>query len=203
MKLDIAISIPTHGAWENDFAIGVMAMISHTASKYPGLVTRVHTAASSILLQNRYDLVRMARNSGSTHMLWLDDDMTFPPDTLVRLLRAEKGIVGANYISRKPPHAPVAAKDEKRIVSHGKTGIEKADHMGLGVCLMAMDVFEAVPSPYFYFGWSPKDEQFIGEDVWFFRAARKAGYELWVDHDLSNEIGHIGTFEYTHDLMAG
>lgn len=203
MKFDIAISIPSHGAWENDFALNVSQLLSFTAQQLPEVVVRLHTAASSMLLQNRYALVQMAKEQGCTHMLWLDDDHTFPEDALMRLLAHDKDIVGANYVTRKPPYVPVACVDgNKRLFSHGKTGLQQADHIGLGMCLTKMEVFERLKEPYFYFGWSPKAKEFIGEDVWFFREARAAGYELWVDHDLSNEVGHLGKFEFTHEFAA-
>lgn len=200
--MDISISIPTHGDWENDFTLNVMSMVSHTAKTLPGTITRVNAASSSILIQNRFELVKMAREVGSTHMLMLDDDMTFPPDTLVRLLEAKRDIVAANYIGRKPPHEPLAAANGKRLMSLGKVGLEPADHVGLGVCLVSMKVFEKIAPPYFYFGWAPKDEEFVGEDVWFFRECKKAGFQLWIDHGLSNQIGHIGKFEWTHEVAA-
>ena len=35
-----------------------------------------------------------------------------------------------------------------------------------------------------------------GEDVYFCTMARVHGFEVWVDHDLSKEVTHIGQFEY-------
>jgi hypothetical protein len=35
--------------------------------------------------------------------------------------------------------------------------------------------------------------------VFFCRKAREAGYEVLVDHDLSHQVKHIGTFEYSHE----
>lgn len=203
MKLDIAISIPSHGQMECDFVLNVSQLMSRTAQALPEAIIRMHTVSSSMLLQNRFTLVQMAKEQGCTHMLWLDDDHTFPEDALVRLLAHDKDIVGANYVTRKTPYVPVACVDgNKRLFSHGKNGLQQADHIGLGVCLTRMSVFERLKEPYFYFGWSPKAKEFIGEDVWFFREARAAGMDLWVDHDLSNEVGHIGSIEFTHEAVA-
>jgi hypothetical protein len=40
---------------------------------------------------------------------------------------------------------------------------------------------------------------YIGEDVFFCQKAAAAGFKIWIDHDVSKEIGHIGTFEFKHD----
>lgn len=202
MKYDIALSIPSHGEWENDFALNVSQLLSYTAQALPETIVRLHTASSSMLLQNRFTLVQMAKEQGCTHMLWLDDDHTFPQDALVRLLKHEKDIVGANYVTRKPPYVPVACVNgNQRLFSYGKTGMQQADHIGLGMCLTRMNVFDKLNEPYFYFGWSKTAKEFVGEDVWFFREARAAGFDLWVDHDLSNEVGHMGKMEFTHALV--
>jgi len=37
------------------------------------------------------------------------------------------------------------------------------------------------------------------QDVFFCNKARAAGFKIWIDHDVSKEIGHVGTFEFKHD----
>jgi hypothetical protein len=38
----------------------------------------------------------------------------------------------------------------------------------------------------------------MGEDVFFCKKARELGHKIYIDHDVSHEIGHIGTFEFGH-----
>jgi hypothetical protein len=38
----------------------------------------------------------------------------------------------------------------------------------------------------------------MGEDVFFCKKAQELGYKVSIDHDVSHEIGHIGTFEFGH-----
>jgi hypothetical protein len=37
----------------------------------------------------------------------------------------------------------------------------------------------------------------VGEDFYFFRSLRAAGFKIYVDHDLSAEVGHVGQRIYT------
>ncbi len=37
------------------------------------------------------------------------------------------------------------------------------------------------------------DDELLGEDIYFCIMAKKAGYELWCDMDLSLQVGHIGS----------
>ena len=41
-----------------------------------------------------------------THVLWIDDDMVFDKDVLVTMLRADKDVLGVNYVTRSDPPRP-------------------------------------------------------------------------------------------------
>ena len=48
---------------------------------------------------------------GLTHVLWIDDDMEFPPDALQRLLAHDQAIVGGLCFNRRSPaYQPIVAK---------------------------------------------------------------------------------------------
>ena len=80
---------------------------------------------SSNLPHNRSRCVERAFKLQATHILWLDTDMRFPPDTLFRLLGRKKPIVGANYRARNPPVFPTAVKGLKRVDTlEESTGVE-------------------------------------------------------------------------------
>jgi hypothetical protein len=157
---------------------------------------------SSALPQNRHNLVREAQKMGVSHILFLDDDMTFPPDTLERMLRAGKPIVAANCTTRALPIVTTAIKNEKRITSLGKTGLEYVDQVGMAVMLIDMKVFDRVPLPWFSFAWDAEyPDTYCSEDMFFCKKARAEGIPIVVDHELSQQIGHVGELEYRHDMV--
>jgi hypothetical protein len=82
------------------------------------------------------------------------------------------------------------------ISSKGKQGLERVTAIGCGVMLVKRKVFEETPKPWFYFYELPGGKT-LGEDVHFCIAAHDAGFETWVDHTLSQEIGHIGQYTYS------
>jgi hypothetical protein len=43
----------------------------------------------------------------------------------------------------------------------------------------------------------------MSDDIYFCRKAREYGFDIWLDHDLSMEIGHVGTLEYNHQMAPG
>jgi hypothetical protein len=73
--------------------------------------------------------------------------------------------------------------------------------MGFGMVWVATDVFRAMPKPWFSHEWLPDQEVFRGEDYYFFERAREAGFECYVDHDLSKEVGHIGSFTFNPVML--
>jgi hypothetical protein len=56
-------------------------------------------------------------------------------------------------------------------------------------------VFKDLEKPWFYFEQLPQGKV-LGEDIYFCIKASDAGFKTYVDHDLSLEIKHIGTYQY-------
>lgn len=46
--------------------------------------------------------------------------------------------------------------------------------------------------PWFLPKFLPEECDYTTEDVPFFEKARGAGYDVWVDHDVSKQVGHTG-----------
>ena len=184
--------------WAHDYA----RMLGHTIRNRPEIeICSMFRPGSCIPIQ-REMLAREAVHLGWTHILWLDTDMRFPPDTLLRLLDRHKRIVSANYVERRPPYSPIAFADlqtpDVRVFTEpGDTGLVEVQAVGFGVILMEMDVFRTVAEPWFAVAWDPKAKEFAGEDVYFCAKARDAGERIWVDHDLSQEIAHVGSHNFS------
>jgi hypothetical protein len=60
------------------------------------------------------------------------------------------------------------------------------------VTLVKTSILAKIPRPWFNVMWSDHGA-IIGEDIHFCIKAQDAGFEVYVDHDLSKAIGHIGT----------
>lgn len=200
----VAICIPSGEQWQADFGLSLARMTAHWATTWPDKDAEfgIHNFRSSILPSSRNALVELAQETDATHILFLDDDMMFPPDTLNRLLEWGEPIVAANCVTREYPAKPTATRDELRIYTdHGQEGLEEVHSIGTAVMLIEAKVFDDIKMPYFAFAKHPfKPNRSRGEDVWFCKQARSAGYKIYIDHGLSNEIGHIGQMVYTHKM---
>lgn len=136
----------------------------------------------------------------ATHVLWLDTDMAFPPDTAIRLAQHNQPIVACNCVMKDLRLLSTAMRDGQRIdTGPDSKGLEPVDTVGPAVMLMRTDVVADLPRPWFIHGRNAAGED-IGEDVMFCRRLSAAGQTIYIDHDLSKDIGHIGqhTFRPTH-----
>lgn len=180
----ITICTPTRDDVDAGFAMSLAYLMrSYTDSNFIVML-------GTLLPNLRQGLVKQAMSIGSSHVLFIDSDMSFPPYTLHQLMRADKDIIGANCVQRTQDEW-TARKDGHFVSSLNKTGIEQVDTLGFGVTLIKMKVFETVERPWFN---TPYDgEKHEGEDVSFCRKARDAGFKIFIDHDLSQEIGHVAS----------
>lgn len=170
----------------------------------------------SILPDVRMRLITTAMKWEATHIFMVDSDMVFPQDTLVRLLLHGKHVVGCNYPRRKIPCLPTAYSADRKgpcFTNPDSGGLEEVSHIGTGMILLdtrVLDAFcEYVDLPWFCFepqiDPEAKDVSGIrtkGEDVYFCHKIAELGIPMYIDHDLSKEVGHVGKLVFTHQLVT-
>lgn len=207
----VMVAVPTHDHIPAMFAFDLCQMVSFTAANYVGEGKPIDSiglffAAGTYVHTSRQDLAEKAVENGADCVLWLDSDMRFPKDLLIRLMRHNEDMVGINYSKRGLPPEFVAIKrispPEALVTDEDSTGLEDVEACGFGAVLMKTKVLletERPDKPWFWYEWDAEEGQQTGEDVYFCQQAREAGMDVYVDHDLSKECGHIGTFKYTTD----
>jgi cellulose synthase/poly-beta-1,6-N-acetylglucosamine synthase-like glycosyltransferase len=144
----------------------------------------------------------MAIKQKADYVLFLDSDMRFPPNLLEYLMSHDKDIVACNYATRRLPVKTVAFSDFaelKCVYSGDKTGLEEVDAVGMGAMLIKTEIFKKLPLPWFSISYLPSGNMYIGEDIYFCKLAQANGMKVYVDHDLSKQVKHIGVMEFTHD----
>lgn len=134
-----------------------------------------------------------------THFLSIEDDMGFAPDCLHILARRKLPIVGANYSTNKgsPLRFTAAGRKDRVLVTQESTGTERVSLLPQGFTLVAREVYESMPKPWFLMGYSRASGNYVYQDYFFSEQAKKAGYELYVDYDVSKRLYHVGPHNYT------
>lgn len=203
--MKVAVCVPCRDEVMTGFAFDFAKMCAYDASvrcknNKGGLM--LYTMPGTLIFDQRQKLAQIALDEGADAVLFIDSDMRFPKDTIEVLLSRDVPIVGVNAVTRRKPVLPCALNlqmvNDKpqwvKVDSRGKQGIEQVTAVGFGVTLIRKEVFEKLSVPWFDAGWG--NFGVIGEDVHFCAKAHDAGIPVFVDHDLSMHIGHIGTYEY-------
>lgn len=153
---------------------------------------------------NRNALVETARQNNSTHLMFIDNDQTFKPSGIQRLIDHDKDIVCAPYNARPAPGQPIVSV-VKMMDENGElpmdggnrnfelpAGLSKIGASGTGFMLIKTSVFDKLKKPYFV-EWQDENNQHHTEDVDFCVKARKAGFDVWCNPTIP--VGHIATME--------
>jgi hypothetical protein len=198
----VSILVPTRDTVYSHFSYSLGNLIKTTTLM--GIEVHLFFDASTILINQRENLINQAIEVKSEWALWLDSDMMFPPTTLLRLLAHNQDIVACNYMKRSYPFKSVAFMDtndwESWVPLQSEDELLTVEAIGMGCVLMRTSVFEKLNRPYFEYTYQPKTKDWGGEDFTLFKKLNGVGVQLKVDTNLSNEIYHIGTFAYGKNL---
>ena len=202
-QVKVLIAVPSGTTVHASFAQDLALLMSYTTFVKPQMDVMLAFVKGTYLPRARAALVEYAQGHEATHILWLDGDMRFPKDTLLRLLGHELAIVAANYPTRQPPILPTAY-DIDRQPMFGHEGMQEARHTGMGCMLTELRVFRAIGKPYFALGYNRAEDAYSGEDTYFCERARKEGFPVVIDGPLSEQIHHLGefAFEMPHARMT-
>lgn len=152
---------------------------------------------------NRNSVVQKALDAGSEWVFFVDDDMAFPPDHLLRLLSQDKPIVASLYTARSAPWRPIAYDwisdedgwDPIDLTQIPGKGLVKVDGAGTGGMLIRTEVFHQMPFPWF------EKTPLGSEDLEFCKKATRLGFEIVVD--LEARMGHLTTAAIWPDFTDG
>jgi len=168
--------------------------------------TMLVTPTGCYIHQLREFICMMALEERASHVMFIDSDMIFTPDSIRKLLNHNKEIIGGDYHYKMSDKVSVTKLDPKKIdleFIEEKNGEKRfatkrpdypvvVDAVGTGFMLIKTEALKKIPKPWFWY--ELKNGQMIGEDVYFCRHAAKHGVEVWCDPTL--QIGHIGNYIY-------
>lgn len=199
----ILIAVPMLKKLDSEFFTSFVAM------KHVGQV-QLGVEIDSLVYEARNRLVINALNNGCDYMLWLDSDMTFEPDIMVRLYEdlQQEGVdfVSGLCFKRALPTKPTIIKKlvwnekEDGTVEHWADSYE--DYPKDSLFEIAGCGFAAVMCRTKYildvadhFGMSPfSPVPYLGEDFSFCIRAKAMGKKMFCDSRV--KLGHIGTMIY-------
>jgi hypothetical protein len=172
---------------------------------------------SSVVTWARDAVVGAFLSSECTHLFWIDSDIVWRPADFLRLVGfgASHDMIGATYmLKRDPPVCVVNLPDPEHyeINGHGNVRVESLA-MGFTLCKRAViekiaatkdwmfdDVSNTRYPDFFRLSRNPETGKPLGEDIAFYQDAAALGFKGWLDPSI--KLGHVGTKEYTGDVIA-
>lgn len=179
---------------------------------------------NSNLPRARNELVAAFLASDYTDLLFIDDDMGWEPEDVVRLLASDKPMIGgAGSKKRLLPDNHLDKwcfrADPRRDLVQDDLGAIRVDGIGTGFVKIERDVFERLIAAHpdwkrrgwasmpekaraQYYGFFKFSQDFdeMGEDFDFCRSWCAIGGDVWLDPTI--RLVHVGEYEFTGDLTA-
>lgn len=173
--------------------------------------THVSIISGSLIYDSRNHALEQAVLGGYDRLVWFDSDMTFPPDTMYRMIEdldSGHDIVSGLYFKRRPPYSVVLYKrlliedqGEYKIPvnddyqDYPKDSLFKVDGFGFGCVMMSVEAVKRIMEKYGSRLFMPVAG--FGEDLSFCIRAKHAGVDLWCDSRI--KCGHIGYYAVSED----
>ena len=161
----------------------------------------------SLIYTARNDFAKSVISKNADALLFFDSDMTFPEDTLERMVKHVedgKDIISGLYFKRRPPFSPVLYKELGYRPETDETYFEELLELptskepfevagaGMGCCMITKNVLLDLALNYQTW-FNPIHN--MGEDLAFCIRARDLGYKIWCDPTIS--CGHVGQLTVT------
>jgi glycosyltransferase involved in cell wall biosynthesis len=155
---------------------------------YGYAVDQVRNLIAHWAIQNHFDYV-----------FSVDYDISFPKDTLEKLLSHDKDIVSGLYRQRKMEQILEIYRESG--VGHYNVPINELteplssiDGCGFGCVLVKTEVYKTIGYPQFKYQSAIEMKDTLSEDVWFCMQAKAKGFTIWADTTI--KCGHHGQIEF-------
>jgi len=152
----------------------------------------------------RNAMVKQALESQCTHLIMMDTDQCYHPQTITKLLSHKLPIVGALVYRRYPPFDPLMVRGDvgtySTVSEWEPESLVEVDATGTGCLMFNMNVFRKMPSPWFRIRYHVGEGNAgtVGEDFGFCSDLKKAGYKIYVD--TSVPVGHLSQLQITEEI---
>jgi hypothetical protein len=184
---NIAICIPAGCTVPTEFMRSVVQLIEYEIERGKTQVKYFDTIHYNVAVNREFLADYMLKVAKPDYMLFLDTDVIFPRNTIERLLKYDKDIVGGVYFTKKEPFLPVIRRLENnkymKIYDIPDEDPFRVDGIGFGMMLIKREVFERTQKPWFF-----NKHDSVSEDLYFCKKALNNGFDIWATTRLG--LGH-------------
>ena len=216
IKPSIFIAMPCYDSVKINTMLSVIKLVQQLGKS--GIETGIHTMKSPLIHQARNYLTSVFLTTQYQYMLFVDSDVEFEPEAVLRMMVAKKNIVCTPYRVKAEELSKhiytVEFKDPKNILVLAG-GLVEIEAGPTGLMLIDRKVFEkiiknhpelkirnkATPKAekshefyYNFFDFGFNDGYAMGEDVSFCRLARGNGFKIYAN--IESSTTHHGAYAW-------
>ena len=216
-KVHLHIGIPCYGGMMSEPTVTSLLRFILLAQQ-AGLNWSLDTMVNeSLITRGRNNLMaKMMTNKAATHFMFIDADIRFEPDAILKMLACDKDVIAGLYPKKAlPVNYVINLKPETKI----QGDIFTVDTAGTGFLLFRRSVYERLiaahpdtkyvddvglgkqyePMMYSIFDCEIDHRgHYLSEDWLFCRRWHALGGEIWAHSKVL--LNHIGHYEFTGDL---
>ena len=216
-KVHLHIGIPCYGGMVSEPTMTSFLRFILLAQQ-AGLNWSLDTMVNeSLVTRARNNLMaKMMTNKEATHFMFIDADIRFEPDAILKMIACDKDVIGGLYPKKAlPVNYVINLRPETKI----QGDIFTVDTMGTGFLLFKRHVYEKLiaahpeckyvddvglgkqyePMMYSIFDCNIDERgHYLSEDWLFCRRWAKLGGEIWAHGKVL--LNHIGHYEFQGDL---
>jgi len=214
MKPSVMIAMPCYDSVKVSTMVAVIKVIQQLAKS--GVAVGINTIKSPLIHQARNYLTSVFLNSDFTHLLFLDSDVDFEPEAVVRMLVAKKDVICTPYrVKSMEVDKKMYTVELKKDARMEPGEIIEITAGPTGIMLINRDVFkkiiekfpdlkiknpvfpEAGPDHKYYynfFDFTFEDGYSAGEDVSFCKLVQKLGFKIYAN--TASFTKHHGSYAW-------
>ena len=216
-KIHLHIGIPCYGGLMSEPTVTSLLRFILLAQQ-AGLNWSLDTMVNeSLITRGRNNLMaKMMTNQAATHFMFIDADIRFEPDAMLKMLACDKEVIAGLYPKKAlPVNYVINLKPETKIQGY----IFTVDTAGTGFLMFKRSVYEKLIAahpdtkyvddvglgkqyePMMYSIFDCKIDakgHYLSEDWLFCRRWQELGGEIWAHSKVL--LNHIGHYEFQGDL---
>jgi len=213
-KPSVMIAMPCYDSVKVSTMISVIKLVQQLAKS--GVAVGIQTMNSPLIHQARNYLTSVFLSSDYTHLLFIDSDVEFEPEAVLRMLVAKKDVVCTPYrVKSKDINKKIYTVEIKKETRMEAGELIEVTGGPTGLMLIDREVFKKIiekfpelkiknpvfpqPGPdhkyyYNFFDFKFEDGYSVGEDVSFCQLVQKAGLKLYAN--TASFTKHHGSYAW-------
>ena len=184
INMEILLGLPMMTTCHTAHVRALLPMIRQY--RYPAFST-----ISTSIAAARTHIVKGAIKQSFKYVMFIDDDMVFPPWGVNKLWEQDKDIIGGLYFSKYPPFTPhIREYADKKLIpieDYPKEETFEVGAIATGFMLVRREVFKGIEEPWFDYHFNDMN---TSDDFHFCMKAKDAGYKIFCDPTI--ELRHVG-----------